>query len=376
MGVDNRMRADSKRALPRCDPVNVGMPALERSQSEYAYFEFWPLWFFYTPVVCYWIYLGFRYRSFSLPMQVNPTIFLGGMIGESKSDILDQFGGDQTPEILTYRVFERSDQPLDQQLAQVVGLASGAGFSMPFVLKPDLGCRGNGVSKIGSDDELIQYLSTLEAGKRYIVQKLARFTAEAGVLYQREPGTQCGRVTSLTLKYRPYVVGDGVSTVLVLLQADPRTRKLLPIYKQTIADDLSRVLGVGEHLPLIFSGSHCRGAIFRNGNAHITPALSRAIDVLMMKQPQFHYGRLDLKFKNLEALMAGEHFDIVEINGVSSEATHIWDARTPLREVFATLFGQYRTLFAYGALIRRHQKPRWRTRTLLRLWFNSIFASR
>ncbi len=74
----------------------------------------------------------------------------------------------------------------------------------------------------------------------------------------------------------------------------------------------------------------------------------------------FHYGRLDIKFANIHQLMAGEQFTILEINGASSEAAHIWDRETPLREIFSTLLRQYRILFDIGAQQRKlgHQTPK------------------
>ena len=40
----------------------------------------------------------------------------------------------------------------------------------------------------------------------------------------------------------------------------------------------------------------------------------------------FHYGRLDIKYRDLAALLAGEDFKVLEVNGIISEPTHIYDA--------------------------------------------------
>src|SRR4030095_21353 len=52
------------------------------------HWEFWPLWFFYPPVVLYVIYLGIKYRSLTLFTCVNPAIEESGFVGESKFAIL------------------------------------------------------------------------------------------------------------------------------------------------------------------------------------------------------------------------------------------------------------------------------------------------
>src|SRR5579863_3077181 len=55
-----------------------------------SFFEFWPDWLFYFPVVVHWIALGIRYGDPSLPTAANPTMTAGGLCGESKLEILDQ----------------------------------------------------------------------------------------------------------------------------------------------------------------------------------------------------------------------------------------------------------------------------------------------
>ena len=41
--------------------------AAEKHGRSLSFFEFWPGWLFYTPVVIHWLLLGLRYRDFSLP---------------------------------------------------------------------------------------------------------------------------------------------------------------------------------------------------------------------------------------------------------------------------------------------------------------------
>lgn len=65
--------------------------------------------------------------------------------------------------------------------------------------------------------------------------------------------------------------------------------------------------------------------------------------------PDFHFGRIDVKATSVEALRRGEGFSIIEINGVGSEAIHIWDRRTTLWEAYRTQFYHYRQTFLIGA---------------------------
>ena len=49
-------------------------PFRAEQQSPVSFFEFWPAWLFYTPVVVHWIALGLRYRDMLLPTAANPLI--------------------------------------------------------------------------------------------------------------------------------------------------------------------------------------------------------------------------------------------------------------------------------------------------------------
>ena len=58
-------------------------------------------------------------------------------------------------------------------------------------------------------------------------------------------------------------------------------------------------------------------------------------------------------FDDFESFLAGDAFQIIEINGAGAEATHIWDAGQTLGQAYGTLFEQWRTLFVIGAANRR-----------------------
>lgn len=354
---------------PQKLPPNHGLPPLSLGPKPYSYFEFWPAWFFYVPVFVYWITLSIRYRSLGLPLVVNPHIPLGGMVGESKAAILEMAGEHARAFMLPFLKFHYDGQIC---AATCLSRCVGAGLQLPLVVKPDLGCRGSGVRLIASEQQLQAYLSVFPLGRDFLIQQLAPYQAEAGVFYVREPGASCGKVVSITLKYQAVVIGDGKKSLRELIEDDPRARKLKQIYFKRQQAQLDRVPPVGEQVALAFAGSHARGSIFRNGNDYISEALEAAIDRVMQDFPDFHYGRLDIKFANIEDLTRGKHFALIEVNGVSSEATHIWDSRAPLREVFATLFWQYRTLFSMGLAMRAkgHKVPS--MALMLKTWIREL----
>ncbi|MEF1256471.1 D-alanine--D-alanine ligase [Vibrio sp. M260112] len=348
--------------------VNAGMPVLEQPKRVISPFEFLPAWFFYTPVVLQSAVLSMAHRDWALPLIANPAIKLSGMVGESKHDIFTSAGETANQWILPFITLFKSSNHTDDLLNESLQQLDAANLSYPLVAKPDLGCRGVGVKLIHSNQQLREYIESFPLSGRFLLQKKSPYSAEAGVFYVRQPGETKGRIISITLKYSPYVVGDGQSTLQQLIDKCPRAGKLQHLYLPRHSEHFDLVIPANNQFQLAFAGSHSRGAIFRDGNQFITPALEQQLDTILTEFEGFNYGRLDIKFRDIHALMNGECFDILEINGASSEAAHIWDSDTRLREIFSTLLTQYRLLYQIGAKQKKqgHKTPS--LGALLRAW--------
>jgi len=52
------------------------------------HWEFWPFGILQGPVFLYWLWLSVRARSLLFFSASNPGILSGGMLGESKSEVL------------------------------------------------------------------------------------------------------------------------------------------------------------------------------------------------------------------------------------------------------------------------------------------------
>lgn len=179
------------------------------------------------------------------------------------------------------------------------------------------------------------------------------------MFYVRHPDAASGNITSLTLRYTPYVVGDGTKTLAQRVADDIRAGTLQHLYEKRHAANWQRVIPAGTPYRLVFSASHCRGAVFRDGEHLIDARMTQALDRIFADIPGFYYGGLDIKFRDVESLCQGCDFQIIEINGASSESVHIWDRDTILRKALLVLLKQYRTLFELGAANRRrgHRSP-------------------
>ena len=332
--------------------MHSGMPPLDKVEHPVSYFEFWPGFVFYIPVFFQWVLLAIRYRGFSLPLNANPMISLSGMVGEAKSDIFLMSSGEANKKIAPWVLLTKWQTPEDA-VSRLKQRMLKKNLTYPVVAKPDTGCRGAGVQVINSEEELLQYVKQFPKDGNILVQKLVPYEAEAGIFYIRYPGTSKGEIFSVTLKYQPYVVGNGVDTLQQLIEKDLRAGRLKHLYLPRHKDRLKDIIPAGQPYKLAFAGSHSKGSIFRDGREFITPELAKSLDAVCDDIPEFHYGRIDVKFRDIDSLMNGRNYYIVEINGASSEAAHIWDCRGSLKEVFRVLFYQYQTLFQIGAINRR-----------------------
>lgn len=330
--------------------LHAGMPKLDASAEELSAFEFWPPQLFYTPIFLLWMALALRHGGIGLPTAANPGFPHGGFVGESKYEVLSRFGA-QAREALAHFIRVRRDRlPGGAGLAakRAMQAMSEAGLAFPVVAKPDLGCRGAGVQLVRSESGLADYLAAFPADADIVLQELVDRAGEAGLYYVRHPAEPCGRLFSMTLKYFPYVIGDGATTLRRLIERDPRARRLTHLYFPRHAGRLDEVVAEGAPVRLTFAGSHARGCIFRDGRPYITVALTERIDALARDIDGFYVGRFDVRFGDFEAFRRGEDLRIIEVNGAGGEATHIWDSRMTLLAAYRDLYRQYCHLFEIG----------------------------
>lgn len=338
--------------------VSPGMPPLKLGKTT-SFFEFWPTWLMYIPVAVQWLWLSLKHKSLTLPLIANPSLPLSGMVGIPKSKLLDQAAGELEHIILPYFVHTKTEQSSATQLKDMESRFAAIDTTYPVVCKPDIGCRGAGVKLVKDSDELAAAFTNYPVGARIMVQKLSKFEPEAGIFYTRHPNSDQGRIISMAFKYMPYVIGDGKSTLRELIEQDTRAGELLHLYEARHQEHWDKVIEKDQPYRLIFSASHSKGAIFKDAEAYVSPELTQKLNTLMKQLPNFHYGRLDVKFKSVDSLALGQDIEIVEINTASSESLHIWDSNTRFADAVSSLLFQYKTLFNMGAAnrLKGHQPP-------------------
>lgn len=309
--------------------------------------EFWPLRIFYLPVVAYVLLLALKYRSVTAFAAANPGLPAGGFKGESKNDIYNGLkqSGRVNANLLSHTVI-RSEASPRERLDAALQFMDENKLTFPITVKPDAGERGKGVSIVHSRDELTSTISSSE--RDVIVQEFAR-GEEVSIFYYRHPNEPRGQIFSITEKRFPTVKGNGFSTIEELILGDPRAVALAQKYIEHNKDRIDQVLAVDEVVRLIDIGTHSRGAVFLDGGWLKTAALESKIDEICRSFKGFYFGRFDIRIPTHADLQLGRNLKIVELNGVTSESTNIYDPRYSLVDAYRILFQQWRLAFEIGA---------------------------
>jgi membrane protein DedA with SNARE-associated domain len=343
------------RALPPMwDPAVAGLAArvaglrarVTARLARWSRWEFWPSWVLYAPVSVWMAWLSIRHGGFATLTAANPAIPDGGSVGESKFDILVQLPPQWT--IPSVRIEMGNASKRTEQLR---AHADRAGWSLPLILKPDVGQRGLGVRMVRSWSDAERYLADVTSP--VLAQPYHDGPFEAGVFYYRMPHWRRGRLLSITDKVFPEIVGDGHSTLEQLIWRHPRYRMQADTFLSRHRASLTRVLGEGERLRLAVAGNHAQGTMFRDGAHLMTEALEMRIDQIAHQCPGFFIGRFDIKYRSVDAFKAGEDFAIVELNGVTAEPTSIYDPDASIWSAWRMMCRQWSLVFAIGAANRR-----------------------
>jgi membrane protein DedA with SNARE-associated domain len=320
------------------------MKSIQLMLRRWSRWEFWPAWLFYIPVAFMYAWLAIKYRGASLPALANPGQVNGGLVGESKAEILDSLST-AAPEHTAESFLIEADHP-SSRLERLANLIAISRVTLPFVLKPNVGQRGAGFKKISRIEDAIAYLKTTNSPM--LVQRYIAGPKEIGVFYYRFPGQDHGAILAITDKSFPSITGDGIKTLRELIYADPRASLIAATYLSRFGDAVDDIIPEGETLRLVEAGNHCQGCVFTDGMHLYSRELFDAIDCISGALPGFYIGRYDIRYESDDELRASRGFSIIELNGAASEATSIYDARNSLLSGYRTLYRQWDLVFAIG----------------------------
>ena len=307
--------------------------------------EFWPPWAFYPPVFVYLVYLmantGARRSS---PRRIRP-FWPAELWANPSTDVLEGLAG--SGEYVARSCLVDGSLGAEAKLRAARDFMATEGLSFPIVLKPNCGQRGSGVVIIRAENALAAALAWSSVNT--ILQEYVG-GAEFGVFYYRRPSAAHGRIFSVTEKQFPVVVGDGLRTLEQLILHDDRAVCAARLYRERYRDELSSVPAAREAVTLAELGSHCRGALFLNGGQVLSPELEERFDRIARGFDGFSLVDSTCGSMVVSTRFAPDaDFKIIELNGVTSEATHIYHPGTPLATAYRVLMRQWQIAFEIGA---------------------------
>jgi len=304
------------------------------------HWEFWSMKFIYYPIFPVWLYYSFRAKSFFFFNAANPSIKNGGMFMESKKEIYDLIPSQYIPKTL---LVEK-----DTDLNSVVSKASRLGIHFPMIVKPDIGLKSFAVERLKNKLELQLYIDKIFGN--FLIQELIEFPNEIGIFYVRLPYEKKGKITGIVSKEFLSVTGNGIHSILQLINQSPRSSFQLVLLKRKFGDLLNTILAKGEKFILVPYGSHTRGSKFTDVSHELNEKLSNTINSICTQIPGFYFGRLDILYSSFEELENRKNFSIIEINGAGSEPTHIYDPKHSLFFAWNEIIRHWKYLYQVSTI--------------------------
>lgn len=306
--------------------------------------EYWPFAVIYAPAFFYWLYLSVKAHSLVFFSAANPAIEAGGLVGESKINILRKLPKELAPKTL----FVPKGEPIDTISKKL----SESDIRYPLIAKPNVGSRGFLVEKVLDLASLETFLSQQQVD--FLLQEFINYPMEISVLYYRFPNSSEGAITSVTIKKYLTVTGNGELTVLQLIKKIDRAKLQLETLRNTHSNIMNYVPKKNEVVELVPFGNHCRGAAFYNGNHLIDKDLVKTFDTISHKLEGIYFGRFDIKCQDILNLRQGKEFKILEINGVGAEPAHIYDPNYRLFQAFKDILNQWNIIYQISQHNRRN----------------------
>jgi hypothetical protein len=305
--------------------------------------EYWPFGIIQAPLFVYWMWYALKERSLTYFSASNPSILTGGMMGESKFEVLKMVPDEVKP-ITALAQFPASRE-------QVLDLMKQHQLEFPVIFKPDLGERGWMVRRINNIHDIDQYLKEIKID--FIVQELIDLPFEFGVFYIRFPSEQKGFVNSITMKEFLYVEGDGTKTLQQLILEKERAALQWETLKEVYKSKLDMVLDKVKRMELVSIGNHCLGTKFLDGNQLITEKLTASFDRISKQVEGFYFGRYDLRCASLADLENG-NIKIMELNGCGAEPAHIYHPGASLLKAIRVLITHWQNM--YRVSVENHSR--------------------
>jgi hypothetical protein len=308
-----------------------------------------PFGVLYAPLSIYWIYYIIKSRFIWWFTPVNPTLEFGGFDGEGKQEMYEQLPNWSIPAW----VFVKRDSNFNEVLEQL----TIKNLTYPIVAKPNKGMQGVLFRIIEREDQLKQYHKVIPDD--YIIQPFISYPIELSLFHVRYPNETKGRVTGFIMKEYMHVVGNGINTLLDLIQQHPKAKYRMDEMEHKHGKKFNELLPKDEVYYLSYAGNHNRGARFINLHHEIDDTLNQLANDISNYSKHFYYGRYDIKCKSIEALKQKKDFAILEFNGAGAEPNHIYDCNMSLKQAYKVIIEHWKYMYEIGTLNNKSGVKYW-----------------
>ena len=305
------------------------------------YWEFWPVWLSGSPLVLFLIYFGIKARKLFFLTNVNPAFENSALVYASKFKILQQLNSTAVPKSVFFKHHRTSEQQLEL-------LLESNQLEFPIIVKPDKGERGLLVEKINNLTQLHKYLSSNKID--FIIQEFVNLPNEIGIFFNKMPGSDLINISSVCLKEFLKLKGDGKSTIRELLENDFHGKHQLERFEESLKVNLDEVLKIDQIKLLEPIGNHSRGTKFMDGSHLIDDKIIKLVQFILQDKEGINYGRFDIKYNSIASLKELKEFKVIELNGVASEPTHVYDRNINIFKKYKIWFEHWNTMYKISQL--------------------------
>ncbi len=321
------------------------------------FYEHWNFKLFFIPPFIYGIYLALKSKSMVYFSNVNPQMKFGGAFDTSKYSYLKLFPKSIIPKtVIVYK---------GTSIEKIKNSIEEAGIPFPLIVKPDNGTRSTEVEKVNDLNQLNKYILDSKFTD-ILIQDFIDFDIEIGVLYYRIPDSKTEKITSLIEKNKIEVRGDGKNTLKQLIQKNIRLVNRINIYKKRFSKRWNEVIPLNEKIHIEAITNHNRGCKFIDRSDLISEKLLEIVSKWASKMPEFYYGRFDVKIKSWDDLFLNKNYKILEVNGVNSEPTHIYDKKHSLLKAYRDTFYHMKLVYKIGEMNKKRGFKRCSTKVFLK----------
>jgi hypothetical protein len=268
----------------------------------------------YIPISPVWLWYCLRSGTPWFFTATDPTLTFGGFEGEGKKEMYEQLPEGTYPKT-TYISPGASFEAVLQQVAD-------AGFNYPYIVKPNVGMMGFMFRKISNEEQLRLYHQTIPID--YLVQELVDYPLEVSAFYFRMPNETKGTISGFLQKEPAYIIGDGQSSIEMLMQQHEGIKYKLDQLMEKQAGHKDQVLAAGEKYYLSLASNRNQGGKLMGIDHEIDERLESLFDSFSNYSGKLYYGRYDIKCKSIEEFKQGKNFSILEFNGTGAGTQHIY----------------------------------------------------